>query len=60
MRKGVKNGPNWFFVWRYRKFLQSHTQENISATGTPVAADFATYITQIHIFIMEKAFKQGK
>jgi hypothetical protein len=59
-RKGVKNVQNWFFVWRYRKFPQSHTQENIGATGTPVAADFAANMTQIHIFIMEKGCKQGK
>jgi hypothetical protein len=47
-RKGVKNDQNWFFVWRYRKFSQSYTHENIGATGTPLAADFAANMTQIH------------
>jgi hypothetical protein len=56
-RKGVKNVQNCFFVWRYRNFPQSHTQENIGAIETLVAVDFAANMTQIHIFIMEKGCK---
>jgi hypothetical protein len=48
---------NQFFVCRYRKFPQSHTHENRGATGIPVATDFATNMTQFHIFMMEEGCK---